>query len=66
MLGKGVKEEYDEAVEGPKEEKTLGEKIVDKVGQYLVEAPRTSITSMDQDFHEDQIEELHPMRNAPI
>ena len=37
MLGKGVKEEYDEAVEGPKEEKTLGEKIVDKVGQYLVE-----------------------------
>jgi hypothetical protein len=39
---------------------------VDKVGGYLVEQPRSSISSMDIDYHEDMIKELHPMREAPI
>lgn len=37
---------------------------MNKVGSYLVESPRTSISSMDLDYHEDLIKELHPLRDA--
>ena len=63
----GVKTSYDNAKDKDKiDDRTMSVKMMEKVGAMLVEAPRTSISSMDIDYHEDLIKELHPMRGAPI
>ena len=46
--------------------KDFATRTMEKVGSLLVEDPRTSISSMDIDYHEDLIKELHPIREAPI
>lgn len=65
LLNIGIRATYDEAMDkdNPVDIKT---RVMRKVGGLLVEPPRDSISSLDLDYHEDLIKELHPMRDAPI